>query len=107
MSFTVHIIGDAEKDIYEIYDYVRKSGFPINAQKLFSRLEQACLSLVDNPERGHIPTELERIGVYEYREIHVKVHRIIYQIVDNNVFIHCILDGRRDMQELLEHRILR
>lgn len=107
MSFTVHIIGDAEKDLYEIYGYVRKSGFPINARKLFSRLEQACLSLADNPKRGHITPELERIGVYEYREIHVKVHRIIYQIVDNNVFIHCILDGRRDLQELLEHRILR
>ena len=107
MSFRVHIIGDAEKDLYEIYNYVGKSGFPINARKLFSRLEQTCLSLADNPERGHIPPELKRIGVYEYREIHVKVHRIIYQIVDNNVFIHCILDGRRDLQELLEHRILR
>ncbi len=36
MSFTVHIIRDAEKDLYEIYNYVRKSGFPINARKLFS-----------------------------------------------------------------------
>ncbi|MDL2123583.1 MAG: type II toxin-antitoxin system RelE/ParE family toxin [Deltaproteobacteria bacterium] len=107
MSFTVHIIGDAEKDLYEIYDYVRKSSSPINAQKLFLRLEQTCMSLADNPERGHIPPELERIGVYEYREIHVKVYRIIYQIIDNDVFIHCILDGGRDLQELLEYRILR
>jgi toxin ParE1/3/4 len=107
MSFVVHIIGDAEKDLYEIYEYIRRSGFKDNAQKLFSRLEKACLSLADNPERGHIPPELERIGVYEYREIHVKVYRIIYQIIDNDVFIHCILDGRRDLQEMLEHRILR
>jgi mRNA-degrading endonuclease RelE of RelBE toxin-antitoxin system len=41
------------------------------------------MSLADNPERGHIPPELERIGVYEYREIHVKVYRIIYQVLDN------------------------
>lgn len=107
MSFIVHIIGDAEKDLYEIYDYVRKSGSPINAQKLFLRLEQMCMSLSDNPERGHIPPELERIGVYEYREIHIKRYRIIYQIINNDVFIHCILDGRRDLQELLEYRILR
>jgi toxin ParE1/3/4 len=107
MSFTVHIIGDAEKDLYKIYDYVRKSGSPINAQKLFLQLEQMCMSLSDNPERGHMPPELERIGVYEYREIHVKRYRIIYQMIDNDVFIHCILDGRRDLQELLEYRILR
>jgi plasmid stabilization system protein ParE len=67
MSFIVHIIGGAEKDLYEIYDYVRKSGSPINAQKLFLRLEQTCMSLADNPEQGHISPELERIGVYEYR----------------------------------------
>ena len=107
MSFTVHIIGDAQKDLYEIYEYIRKSGFRSTAKKLFSRLEQVCMSLADNPERGHIPPELERIGVYEYREIHVKVYRIIYQVIDNDVFVHCILDGRRDLQELLEHRILR
>ena len=65
------------------------------------------MSLADNPERGRIPPELERIGVYEYLEIHVKAYRIIYQIIDNDVFIHCILDGRRDLLELLEYRILR
>lgn len=107
MSFMVHIIGDAEKDLYEIYDYVRKSGSPINAQKLFLQVEQMCMSLSDNPERGHIPPELERIGVYEYREIHVKRYRILYQMIDSDVFIPCILDSRRDPQELLEHRILR
>jgi toxin ParE1/3/4 len=107
MSCIVHIIGDAEKDLYELYDYIRKSGSPINAQKLFLRLEQMGMSLSDNPEQGHISPELERIAVYEYREIHVQVYRIIYQIIDNDVFIHCILDGRRDLQELLEHRILR
>ena len=65
------------------------------------------MSLADNQERGRIPPELERIAVYEYREIHVKAYLIIYQIIDNDVFIHCILKGRRDLQELLEHRILR
>ena len=103
----MHIIRDDEKDLYEIYNYVRKSGSPINAQKLFLRLEQTCMSLTDNPKRWHIPPELERIGVYEYREIHIKRYRIIYQIINNDVFIHCILDGRRDLQELLEYRILR
>ena len=103
----VHIIGDSQKDLYEIYDYIRRSGFSSNARKLFLRLEQACMNLADNLERGHIPPELERIGIYEYREIHVKVYRIIYQVIDNGVFVHCILDSRRDLQELLEHRILR
>jgi len=36
-----------------------------------------------------------------------KPYRIIYQIDDPNVFIHCILDGRPDMSTLLERRLLR
>jgi toxin ParE1/3/4 len=45
--------------------------------------------------------------VREYREIHFKPYRIIYQIVGRKVFIHCVLDGRRALQEVLEHRLLR
>jgi toxin ParE1/3/4 len=43
----------------------------------------------------------------EFREIHFKPYRIIYQIIDKRVFVHCVLDGRRDLQELLERRMLR
>ena len=31
----------------------------------------------------------------------------IYQIEGQTVFVHCVLDGRRDLQELLERRLLR
>jgi toxin ParE1/3/4 len=48
-----------------------------------------------------------RIDVYEYREITVKVYRIIYQIIETDVFIHCILDGRRNIPEILQQRNLR
>ena len=57
--------------------------------------------------RGHIPPELERVGVYEYREIYFKPYRIIYQIVESDVYIHCVLDSRRDLEDLLQERLLR
>jgi toxin ParE1/3/4 len=47
--------------------------------------------------RGHTPPELERIGIYEYREIHYKPYRIIYQIIESDVYVHCVLDGRREL----------
>ncbi len=31
----------------------------------------------------------------------------IYQIVGRKVFIHCVLEGRRAVQEVLERRLLR
>ncbi len=74
---------------------------------LNSQIEKACFALSEMPERGHIPPELEKIGVLDYREINVKVYRIIYQVFGSDVYLHCVLDGRRDIQAILQQRILR
>jgi toxin ParE1/3/4 len=107
MKYNVHIISDVEKDLFEIYDYIKKAGYPQNAETIFSEIETACCDLSFNPEKGHYPAELQRIDVYEYREIHVKIYRIIYQIIKSDVFIHCILDGRRNIPDILQRRNLR
>ncbi|MBT3178191.1 MAG: type II toxin-antitoxin system RelE/ParE family toxin [Desulfobacula sp.] len=107
MKYNVHIISDAEKDLFEIYDYIKKAGYQQTAETIFSKMETACRNLSFNPEKGHYPPELQRIDVYEYSEIHVKVYRIIYQIIELDVFIHCILDGRRNIPEILQRRNLR
>ena len=59
------------------------------------------------PERGHIPQELKLTGIKRYLEIHYKPYRIIYEIEKNLVYIHSILDGRRNIQEILAERLLR
>ncbi len=107
MKYQVHIISEAEDDLFEIYQYVSKHDSVSRAEKLLDKLEEACLSLSQLPNRGHVPPELERVAVYDYLEIHYKPYRIIYQIISNRVFIHCVLDGRRDLQELLQKRLLR
>ena len=71
------------------------------------QLEQASKRLADMPERGHFPPEIERFGIQEYREIHSGIYRIIYQIIDDLVVIHAVLDSRRDLQELLFNRLFR
>lgn len=68
-------------------------------EKIFSRLSQF-------PERGSHPKELLALGIREYREILFKPYRIIYRIMDKNVYILLIADGRRDMQTLLQRRLL-
>jgi toxin ParE1/3/4 len=64
-------------------------------------------SLDHQPERGHYPPELDKHGVKDYTEVHFKPYRIIYEILGKNVMILACFDGRRDMQSLLERRLLR
>ena len=105
--FTVNLISDAEDDIFEIYKYVASYDSPGKADDLFDNLKGTIFSLGYQPTRGHIPPELDRIDVREFLEIHYKPYRIIYQIVDMDVFVHAVMDGRRDLGDILQRRLLR
>lgn len=105
--YRVRVSEEAEQDLIDIYRYVATRDSVEKGGYVLDQLEPLCLSLADMPTRGHIPPELERIGVTNYREIHFKPYRVIYEIIGREVFIHCVLDGRRDMQSLLERRLIR
>ena len=105
--YRVRIVEDAEQDLVDIYRYVATNDSVDNAEYLLDELESLCLRPAELPLRGHIPPELDRIGVKTYREVHFKPYRVIYEVIGQAVLVHCVLDGRRDMQSLLERRLLR
>jgi len=105
--FSVYILENAEMDIDDLYIYVKRNDSDEKAEKLFLNIEKTILSLQTSPLRGHNPPELERLGILEYREIFFKPYRIIYEVAGESVFIHCVLDGRRDLQDILQNRLLR
>lgn len=105
--YRIRIIEDAEHDLIDIYHYVALNDSPENAANILEQLESLCLRLAELPLHGHIPPELDRIGVTAYREVHFKPYRIIYQVIGQDVNIHSVLDGRRDIVSLLERRLLR
>ena len=91
----------------EIFTYVALNDCVGSAEKLLSGLEKTCYKLEEQPERGHIPIELRPTGIKKYLEIHFKPYRIIYEIENSIVYVHSVLDGRRNIQEILSERILR
>ena len=107
MNYKVVILSEAEKDILDIYKYILLEDSPNNTNNILEKIEETCLAFQNLPERGHVPPELDRIGMTVYREIHCKPYRVIYEIDRKQVFVHCILDGRRSIQQLLERRLLR
>jgi toxin ParE1/3/4 len=107
VTYTVHLIIDAENDLREIYRYVARYDSVEKADRLIDNIEKTILGLETLPSRGHSPPELERIGVPEFREVFFKPYRIIYQVMKSIVYVHCILDGRRDLSDILQDRLLR
>jgi len=106
MSFSVWLTDDAVRDLDELYGYIQLHDIPGKADHVLERIEKAFISLSETPERGAYPKELLALGVREYREIFFKPYRIIYRIMEKNVYVLLIVDGRRDMQVLLQRRLL-
>ena len=106
-KYKVLIDPQAKQDLIELFIYVALNDSISRADKLLDAIEKTCYKLVEYPERGHIPQELKLTGIKRYLEIHYKHYRIIYEIEKNLVYIHSILDGRRNIQEILSERLLR
>ena len=107
MKYHVLVVAEAEEDIFDTYRYVLRTDGRDRADYVLQKLQETCESLTEMPRRGHNSPELEHVGLQGFREIHFKPYRVIYQIVGRKVYIHCVLDGRRAIQEVLERRLLR
>ena len=107
MAYTVFLTADAAGDLEELYDYVAVHDAPGKADHLVDRIEKTLNNLSEYPERGVHPKELLELGIREYREVFFKPYRVIYQIVGSKVYVLLIADGRRDMQTLLQRRLLK
>jgi toxin ParE1/3/4 len=107
MRYKVNFVSEAEEDLFQIYKYVYLNDSEEKAEKLYLKLYDKCVLLQEFPGRGHIPPELNLLEISDFLEIHYKPYRIIYRIIKSDVFIFCILDGRRDTQKLLQERLLR
>lgn len=106
MSFAVLLTNDAAQDAAEIHDYIASHDSPRKADHVLEQIENAVAALSESPERGAYPKELLVLGIREYREIFFKPYRVIYRVVDPHVYVLLIADGRRDMQALLQRRLL-
>lgn len=49
---------------------------------------------------------IRSVGIQEYRQLFFKPYQLIYRVLNQQVVIYLISDGRRDMQSLLARRLL-
>lgn len=102
--FAIRWTPEAEADAATIVDFFND---PINAEKVLVQLGEKADSLQTLPERGRVVPELRQIGVLAYLEIVHKPWRMVYKVQGREVWIMAVLDGRRDLTDLLFERLTR
>lgn len=106
MNFNVLLTEHAVHDLGELYDYIALHDTQEKADYVLDQIEALYGNLATFPDRGSHPPELLILGIREYREVFFKPYRVIYRIMEKSVYVYLIVDGRRDMQALLQRRLL-
>lgn len=106
-TFNLRFIIDAEQDLDEIDAFLTANDSLEAAEAVLDTISAACASLSNMPHRGRYTPEMLLAGVQTYREIHSGPYRIIYEVRSDTVYIHAVLDSRRDLLDLLLARLVR
>ena len=92
-------------DLKKIIKYIKKDSIE-RAENIFNKIKIKTLNLSNMPLEGRIVPELREYKIETYRELIEPPWRIIYKIEDRKVFILSVIDGRRNVEDILIDRFL-
>jgi len=104
-EYSVLWTAPARKDLKDIINYIAANN-KINAFKILERIEEKVNQLKTLPKSGRIVPELKLFNLLTYHEIIESPWRIIYRIDKEKVYIITIIDGRRNLEDLLIKKAL-
>ena len=107
MGFKVVILESAEQDLKELRAYIVKNFSADTWRTSFADIKGVIRNLQEFPLAGSTPEEIEKLNLTQYRQVLSGMNRVIYEVRQEVVYIHIVVDARRDMTSLLTRRLLR
>ena len=107
MKYSVVFLKSAEQDLKELKHYVIRRFGGETWQATLGKLKESIHTLQTHPHAGKVPDELRTLNSGQYRQIVSGMNRVIYEIRQETIYIHIVCDSRRDMQGLLNRRMMR
>jgi plasmid stabilization system protein ParE len=107
MAMAIVILESAEQDLRDFRAYLVKNFSSDIWVDSYAKLKKSMRDLRDFPLAGHMPEEIEKLNLSQYRQVISGLNRIVYEVRQDGIYIHMIVDVRRDMNALLMQRLLR
>jgi toxin ParE1/3/4 len=105
MIYSLRITSAAWQDLVEIHDWIAENDTMENADYVLDRLSETAETIAALPHRGSRPSELPHNMEGEFRQVFFKPYRVIYEVMHDEVVIHLVADGRRNLQSLQLRRL--
>ena len=96
----------ASRDLFILVEYIAADNVD-EAIRIFEKIRKTAAKLTMFPSRGRIVSELREQGVMAYRELIIGPWRIIYRFSGKTVYVLAVIDGRRNVEDILLERFLR
>ena len=93
-------------DLDELIDYIALDSIN-SAIEQYENIKEATKGLIKFPESGRIIPELYEQNITKYREKIIPPWRIMYKKDQNIVYVMAIIDGRRNIEDVLMRRNIR
>jgi toxin ParE1/3/4 len=103
--YTVRWAAVARDDLERIVSYVAINSLA-NALSVADRIEALAESLQTLPQRGRAVPELARHGIRGWLQVSEAPWRLIYRVDKNRVEVVALLDGRRNLEDVLFERLM-
>lgn len=107
MSYKVVILESAEHDLKELKAYIVTNFSLATWLNTYNHIKEVIRNLKTFPHAGSIPEEIRKLNLSQYQQVLSGKNRIIYEVWKDTVYIHIIVDARRDLKALLTRRLLR
>jgi toxin ParE1/3/4 len=106
MKFKILWSYDAKSDLIEIITYIKERSGSEIARKIYNKVRNQIGKIILYPESFRAVPELLDIGVTEIKELVESPWRIFFRIDNNEIKILTILDGRRNIEEILYKKMI-
>ena len=96
----------AVRDLDDIIEYILLDSTN-SAIEQYQKIKEATKELIVFPKSGRIIPELYEQNITKFREIIISPWRIMYKVDANTVYVMAIIDGRRNIEDILLRRNIR
>ena len=96
----------AKRDLEDIIEYIAKDSVEIALEK-YEKIKDSTQRLLLFPEQGRVIPELMKHNITNYHELIISPWRLMYKIEKTSVYVLAVIDGRRNIEDILLQRVLR
>jgi len=97
---------DAGDELAEIISYIKLNTGKMTAEKIYTKIITEVKQRSENPEGGRIAPLLREFGINYIHQLNINPWIIFYKIADKKMEIISIIDGRRNLEEILYQKII-